>query len=155
MTLVPTLEELFAAADFVSLHNRLEPATRNLIGERHFRLMKPGAYFVNVARGEIVDQAVLARALRERWFAGAGLDVFEHEPLPLDDPLLALDNVILTPHWLPATRDAARLAVLAMVEGMLRAATGLVPANVVNPAVLDRPGFRAKLARFRANAAGG
>ncbi len=65
--------------------------------------MKPHAYFINVARGEIVDQAALVRALRERWFAGAGLDVFEHEPLPLDDPLVALDNVILTPHWLPST----------------------------------------------------
>lgn len=153
VTLVPTLEAVFAGSDFVSLHNRLEPATRNLIGEKHLRLMKPEAYFVNVARGEIVDQVALARALRERWFAGAGLDVFEHEPLPLDDPLLGLDNVIVTPHWLPATRDAARLITTTVSKGMLRASRGLVPENVVNPAVLDRPGFQAKLARYRENEA--
>ncbi|MCB1489858.1 MAG: hypothetical protein KDJ88_20665 [Bauldia sp.] len=152
VTLVPTIEDVFAGSDFVSLHNRLDETTRNSIGERHFRLMKPGACFINVARGEIVDQVILATALRERWFAAAGLDVFEHEPLPLDDPLLALDNVILTPHWLPATRDAAHLATVAMSEGMLKAARGIVPDNIVNPDVLDRPGFQAKLARFRANA---
>jgi phosphoglycerate dehydrogenase-like enzyme len=151
VTLVSTLDELLATSDFVSLHNRLDASTRGMIGERDLRRLKPGAYFINVARGEIVDQAALARGLRERWFAGAGLDVFEHEPLGLDDPLLTLDNVILTPHWLPSTRDAARLTMTTMSKGMLRAAQGLVPDNVVNRDVLQRPGFRAKLARFREN----
>ncbi|CAN5251177.1 hypothetical protein BH10PSE9_BH10PSE9_23660 [soil metagenome] len=154
VTLVPLLDELLAASDFVSLHNRLDANTRGMIRERHLRLLKPTAYFINVARGEIVDQSALVRALRERWFAGAGLDVFEHEPLGLDDPLLALDNVILTPHWLPSTRDAARLTMTTMSNGMLRAARGLVPENVVNRDVLGRPGFLAKLARFGANQAG-
>ena len=71
------------------------------------------------------------------------------EPLPADDPLLTLDNVILTPHWSASTMDVWQATGAAMVEGMLRAARGLVPENVVNPEVLDHPGFVAKLARFR------
>ena len=100
---------------------------------------------------QIVDQAALADALRYRRIAGAGLDVFEHEPLPLGDPLLALDNVILTPHWLPSTRDAARLTMALIARGMLRAARGEIPETVVNAQVLDHPGFRAKLSRFHQN----
>ncbi|MCX5494055.1 NAD(P)-binding domain-containing protein [Kaistia dalseonensis] len=148
VALVPSIDDVFRQADFVSLHNRLDARTRNSIGARQLRLMKPTAYFINVARGEIVDQAALLQALREKWFAGAGLDVFEHEPLPKDDPLVALDNVILTPHWLPSTRDAARLTMTTMAEGIIRASEGLVPDNVVNRAVIERPGFQAKLARF-------
>lgn len=155
VTLVSSVEQVFRESDFVSLHCRLEPKTRGWIGERELRAMKPTAYFINVARGEIVQQEVLVRALRERWFAGAGLDVFEHEPLPADDPLLRLDNVILTPHWLPATRDAARLTMTEISNGLIRVSQGLVPDNVLNKAVLDRPGFRAKLARFAVNGRSG
>ena len=146
--LVGSLDEVFARSDYVSLHNRLDASTRGLIQDRHFRLMKPKAYFINVARGEITDQAALIAALKERRIAGAGLDVFEHEPVPLDDPILSAPNVILTPHWLPSTHDAARLTMATIAEGMLRAAKGLVPENVVNPDVLGRAGFQAKLARF-------
>ena len=146
--LVPTLDEIFRESDFVSLHNRLEPATRQMIGERELRLMKPTAYLINVARGEIIQEPVLVRALRERWFAGAGLDVFEHEPLPKDHPLVSLDNVILTPHWLPSTHRCARLTMTQIVEGMLLAAQGQLPNNIVNKAVIDRPSFKAKLARL-------
>jgi phosphoglycerate dehydrogenase-like enzyme len=148
VTLVPTLDEVFRESDFVSLHNRLEPRTRGMIGERQLRLMKPTAYFINVARGELVEQEVLVRALRERWFAGAGLDVFEHEPLPQDDPLVGLDNVILTPHWLPSTRRCGRLTMSEIAQGMLRSAHGLLPSNILNRAVIGRPGFQTKLARF-------
>lgn len=151
VALVARLDDLLSAADFVSLHNRLDATTRGMIGERELRLLKPHACLINVARGEIVDQAALVRALRERWFSAAGLDVFEQEPLPLADPLLALDNVILTPHWLPSTRDAARLTMTGISKGMLAAARGRVPDNVVNRDVLDRPGFREKLARFAEN----
>jgi phosphoglycerate dehydrogenase-like enzyme len=149
--LVPTLAALLAAADFVSLHNRLDETTRGLIAAPELALMKPTACFINVARGEIVDQQALAEALRAGRIAGAGLDVFAHEPLPLSDPHLAHETVILTPHWLPSTRDAARLTMTLIARGMLRAARGLIPENVVNPEVLDRPGFRAKLARFADN----
>jgi phosphoglycerate dehydrogenase-like enzyme len=89
--------------------------------------------------------------LRERRIACAGLDVFETELLPRDDPLLGLDNVIVTPHWLASTTDVWQATGRAMVEGMLRAASGNVPADVVNREVLSRPGFKAKLARFSAN----
>ena len=149
--LVPTLAALLREADFLSLHNRLDASTRGLIGAAELALLKPGACFINVARGEIVDQPALVAALRDKRIAAAGLDVFEHEPLPPDDPLLALDNVILTPHWLPSTRDAARLTMTLIARGMLRAAQGEIPENVVNAAVLDRPGFLDKLARFADN----
>jgi phosphoglycerate dehydrogenase-like enzyme len=148
VSLVPTLDELLRESDFVSLHCRLEDHTRGMIGEQEFRMMKPTAYFINVARGELVQQDVLVRCLRERWIAGAALDVFEEEPLFANDPLIGLDNVILTPHWLPATRQAWRATITSIAEGMLRAAKGQIPDHVLNRAVLERPAFRAKLARF-------
>jgi phosphoglycerate dehydrogenase-like enzyme len=146
-----SLEKLLRESDFVSLHCRLTPETRRMIATAQLALMKPTAYFINVARGELVDQSALVVALRERRIAGAGLDVYEAEPLPADDPLLSLDNVIITPHWLPATTDIWRATGRAMAEGMLRAAQGELPANVVNVEVLERPGFRAKLTRFTEN----
>ncbi|HEY7313931.1 MAG TPA: NAD(P)-dependent oxidoreductase [Gemmataceae bacterium] len=146
-----TLEETLREADFVSLHCRLTGATRRMIGSREFALMKRGVYFVNVARGELVDEDALVKALRSGHVAGAGLDVFEHEPLPRDHPLLELDNVIVTPHWSASTTDVWRATSRAMIEGMMRASQGLVPENVVNTAVLERPGFRAKLVRFAEN----
>ncbi|MCO5083145.1 MAG: hypothetical protein M9955_16000 [Rhizobiaceae bacterium] len=151
VTLAASLDELFARSDFVSLHNRLDASTRGAIGMEHFRRMKPSACFINVARGEIVREAEMIEALRNGIIAGAGLDVFEHEPIPADHPLTAFENVILTPHWLPSTRDAARLTMATMSNGIIRAAQGLVPENVVNRDVLDRPGFLAKLARFAVN----
>jgi phosphoglycerate dehydrogenase-like enzyme len=151
VTLVASLDELLERSDFVSLHNRLDASTRGTIGTEHFARMKRGAYFINVARGEIVREPELIEALRDGVIAGAGLDVFEHEPIPANHPLTEFENVILTPHWLPSTRDAARLTMVTMSNGILRAAQGLVPDNVVNPQVLDRPGFQAKLARFASN----
>src|SRR5262249_33628118 len=91
-----TLDDGFREADFVSVHSHLTPEKHRMIRAEHLRLMKPTAYFVNVARGELVDQTALVETLRERHIAGAALDVFEHEPLPADDPLTKLDNVILT-----------------------------------------------------------
>jgi phosphoglycerate dehydrogenase-like enzyme len=146
-----SLEELLREADFVSLHCRLSEQTRHLLGRPQLALLKPSAYLINVARGKLIDQAALVDALRTRAIAGAGLDVFEVEPPPADDPLLSLDNVIVTPHWLASTSDVWRATGRAMAEGMLRAATGQVPEHIVNREVLDRPGFRAKLARFAEN----
>jgi phosphoglycerate dehydrogenase-like enzyme len=146
-----SLESVLRESDFVSLHCRLSGATRRVIGPAQLALLKPTAYLINVGRGELVDQPALVSALRERRLAGAGLDVFEVEPLPLGDPLLALDNVILTPHWLASTRDIWFATGKAMAEGMLRAARGECPENVVNPEVLDRPAFGQKLARFCEN----
>ncbi len=146
-----TLDELLRDSDFVSLHCRLTPQTRRLLGRDQFAGMKPTAYLVNVARGELVDQEALVEALRNGTVAGAGLDVFSPEPLPAGHPLLELPNVIVTPHWLASTSDVWRATGRAMALGMLRAATGEIPADVVNRDVLDRPGFRAKLARYHEN----
>jgi phosphoglycerate dehydrogenase-like enzyme len=146
-----SLENLLRQSDFVSLHCRLTPQTRRLIGAAQLNFMKSTAYFINVARGELVDQSALVAALRDRRIAGAALDVFEVEPLPAGDPLLELDNVILTPHWLPASTDVWKATGLAMAQGMLRAARGEVPDHVVNAEVLNRPGFRTKLERFVEN----
>ena len=151
ISLVPSLDQLLERADFVSLHNRLDATTRGMIGAAEFRRMKPGAYFINVARGEIVDQHALIDALTSGRLAGAGLDVFDHEPIPADHPLTTFDNVILTPHWGPSTRDAARLTMASVATGIVRAAQGLVPNNVVNPEVLEHPGFLKKLERFAVN----
>lgn len=148
VALIKTLDALLQQSDYVSLHGRLTAATHGLIGERELGLMKPSAFFINVARGEMVDQAALVRCLRERRIAGAGLDVFEQEPLDKNDPLLALDNVILTPHWLCTTQEAIRSTVGAIFKGMLQVADGRLPENILNPAVVDRPGFQAKLRRY-------
>lgn len=150
VTLV-TLDELLTASDHVSLHCRLSGATRGLIGRRELAMMKPTAYFINVGRGELVDQDALVQALRARRIAGAGLDVFRREPPAPDDPILSLDNVIVTPHWLCSTSDVWRSTGRVMIEGMMRISRGAIPEDVVNRQVLDRPGFRRKLERFASN----
>jgi phosphoglycerate dehydrogenase-like enzyme len=146
-----SLEEVLRESDFLSLHCRLTETTRGLIGAAELSVMKPSACFINVGRGELVDHCALTEALRDRRIAAAALDVFEAEPLSLDDPVLALDNVILTPHWSASTTDVWQATGRTMVEGMLRAATGQVPENVVNPEVCDRAWFGEKLARFQEN----
>jgi phosphoglycerate dehydrogenase-like enzyme len=147
-----SLERLIQEADFVSVHSNLTKEKHKMIRADHLALMKPTAYFINVARGELVDQVALTRCLQERRIAGAGLDVYEHEPLPVSDPLVALDNVILTPHWSPATVDVKVLCGQAIFGGIKRVACGELPDNILNPEVIVRPGFRRKLARFAANA---
>ena len=143
--------------NFPLIQNRLKGLMQNtgFVNTRLLAVMKPSAFLINVARGELFDEKVLIRALREKWFAGAGLDVFETEPLPLSSPLLELDNVILTPHWLPSTHRAARATWDLITRNVFRVARGMAPQNVVNPEVLVHPGFRAKLARFASNAQAG
>jgi phosphoglycerate dehydrogenase-like enzyme len=91
-------DELFQRADFLSVHLQLSPRTRGLIGARQLALMKKSSNLINTSRGPIIDEAALLAALRDKRIAGAGLDVFDVEPLPLDHPLRKLDNVVLTPH---------------------------------------------------------
>ncbi len=146
-----SLETLMRDSDVISVHSNLTPDKHHMIRAEHLALMKPTAYFVNVARGALVDQAALVKVLQERRIAGAGLDVFEVEPLPANDPLIALDNVVLTPHFSPATSDVWIAGGLQMSKCILQAARGIVPNNVINNTVLDRPGFQAKLARFVEN----
>jgi phosphoglycerate dehydrogenase-like enzyme len=92
------LDELLTRADFVSLHCALNQDTYHLIGERELRLMRKDAILVNVSRGALVDERALYRALREGWIARAALDVTEEEPIAPDNPLLTLDNIVITPH---------------------------------------------------------
>jgi len=91
-------DDLFRRADVVTIHLILSPRSRGLVGARELSLMKPSAYLINTSRGSVVDEAALVAALRERKIAGAGLDVFDTEPLPVDHPIRKLDNVVLTPH---------------------------------------------------------
>jgi phosphoglycerate dehydrogenase-like enzyme len=145
------LDEILREADFLSIHCRLTEETRGLLGAAQLGVLKRTAQVINVARGEVIDQEALVDALRERRIAGAGLDVFAVEPMPADDPLLKLDNVIVTPHWNASTTDVWQATGRAMAVGMLRVATGQVPDHVVNRDVLDQPEFQRKLARFAEN----
>lgn len=118
------LDALLRASDIVSIHATLSPQTRGLIDARRIALMKPTAYLINTARGAIVDEEALVEALEQRRIAGAGLDVFEQEPLPAGHPLTRLDNVVLTPHlgWptdeaYAGFADAAADVLLAYLEG--------------------------------------
>ena len=103
---VPTMADVLRQADVVSLHLRSTPDTERIIGAQELALMKPTAIFVNTARGQLVDQQALYAALRDGHIAGAGLDVFEQEPIAPDDPLLTLPNVVLSPHTAGTTPEA-------------------------------------------------
>lgn len=131
ITMLSGLEELLSVADVISIHVPLAPDTRGLLGKAEFGKMKPGAILINVARGPIVDQDALVDALREGQIAGAGLDVFAVEPLPLDDPLLTLDNVVLTPHVAGATYETAERRAVAAAENVRRVARGDDPLYLV------------------------
>jgi D-3-phosphoglycerate dehydrogenase len=140
------LETLLGQADFVCVNCPLTPATRHLIGAAELRLMKPTAYLVNTARGPIVDEPALVDALESGAIAGAALDVFEAEPLPTTSPLLRLDNVVLAPHAIAWTDELFALNGSGACKNVLAVLRGSVPRHVVNPEVLERPGFQAKLA---------
>jgi phosphoglycerate dehydrogenase-like enzyme len=140
-----SLDDLFARSDVLAVNCPLTDSTRHLVNANRLALMKPSAYFINTARGPIVDQAALTAALQNGTIAGAGLDVFEVEPPGPDDPLLHLENVILTPHALCWTDQCFAGNGLADVRAVLDVRQGKAPVGVVNREVLDRPGFRAKL----------
>src|SRR6266550_3030625 len=126
-----TLDDLFRRADVVSVHVRQSPETLGLIGAEHFAMMKPGAIFINTARGGIVVEQDLVDTLQRQRIAGAGLDVFETEPLPSDSPLRLVPNVVLTPHAAGITREATE-AGLAMAIGNVLAFRAGAPVHVVN-----------------------
>jgi phosphoglycerate dehydrogenase-like enzyme len=142
------LETLLADSDVVVVACPLKPETHRLLDARRLSLMKPTAFLVNVARGAIVEQAALAEALRGGRLAGAGLDVFEREPIDPDDALLGLPNVVGAPHALGYTDEIFRGCVAAASEAIVAVAAGEVPSHVANPAVLESPRFQAKLRRF-------
>jgi D-3-phosphoglycerate dehydrogenase len=142
------LETLLRESDIVSIHCPLTPETRALVDAERLALMKPTAYLINTARGPIVDQRALTDALRERRIAGAGIDVFEQEPVDPADPLLTLDNVIVAPHALCFTDEVALGNGRSACRSILDVAAGRVPQNVVNRAALETPRFKEKLARY-------
>ncbi len=132
------LDALLAESDFVSLHLPLSADTRHLIGDRELRLMKRSAILINTARGPVLDQAALYRALVDGVILAAGLDVFEVEPVPGDEPLLALPNVVVLPHIASAS-VATRGRMAEMAAENLLAVLRRVPApHTVNPQVYDR-----------------
>jgi D-3-phosphoglycerate dehydrogenase len=112
------LDEIVREADIVSVHVPLNDATTNLIGEAQLAAMKPSAFVVNVARGGVVDERALFTALKEKRIAGAALDVFGQEPLPADDPLRSLDNVVLTPHLGASTVEAQHSVALEIADAV-------------------------------------
>lgn len=132
------LESLLARADVISLHLTLADGTRGLIGAREFGLMQSTALFINTARAALVDQEALLAALREGKIAGAALDVYHQEPIMPGDPLLALENVVFTPHSAGMTAESIINGQDMVVDNILLFLSGQ-PQYVVNPAVLHSP----------------
>ena len=127
-----TKDELFARSDILTIHVQLSARTRGLVGTRELRSMKPTAYLINTARGPIVDEAALVQALQTRTIAGAGLDVFDQEPLPSNHPLAVLDNTILVPHVGYVTREQYQVRYRDTVEDVA-AYFRREPLRVLNP----------------------
>jgi phosphoglycerate dehydrogenase-like enzyme len=134
-----SLESLLQESDFVVVLCALTESTRHLIDRERLRLMKPSAFLVNVARGPIVDQEALVEALNANWIQGAGLDVFEIEPIPAGDPLLDLESVIVTGHSLGWTDQCLRDCGLSALQSVIDVAEGRVPTHVLNRDALDHP----------------
>ncbi len=128
-----SLEELLRESDFISLHCPLNDETRGLIGERELKMMKKTSVLINSSRGPVVDQRALYRACSEGWIWGAGLDVFDEEPVPLDEPLLTLKNVTTLPHLGSATVKAREGMARKAAENLLAALEGRRPTDLVNP----------------------
>jgi len=128
-----SLDALLEQADFVCLTLPLTAATERLIGAREFALMKPGAIFINIARGKVIDEQALIDALQRNLIRGAGLDVFEREPLDAASPLLAMDQVVATPHMGSATEETRENMARCAVDNLIAAFDGQRPPNLVNP----------------------
>jgi glyoxylate reductase len=131
------LPELLREADFVSIHSPLKPETRHQIGKRELALMKPTAFLINTARGAVIDEAALARALKRGQIAGAGLDVFEHEP-QVTTALLQMKNVVTTPHLGSAVTEVREQMAHIVVDNIEALLAGKLPPNCVNPEARDQ-----------------
>jgi lactate dehydrogenase-like 2-hydroxyacid dehydrogenase len=127
-------ETLLQKSDFISLHVPLIPETRHLIGEEQLKMMKKTAILINSSRGPVVDEKALAKALKEKWIFGAGLDVYENEP-EITKELLELDNVVLQPHSASATTDSRTGMAIMAAENMIAGLKGEKPPNCVNPEI--------------------
>ena len=148
-----SLNEVFERSDYLCVNCPLTEQTHAIVDAPHLALMKPTAYLINTARGPIVDQAALTRALSEGRIAGAGLDVFEQEPSSADDPIFHLDNVITTPHSLCWTDQCFAGIGAADVKAVLDVLAGRVPEGIVNRSITENGRWMAKLEkRSSANA---
>ncbi|MCS7111418.1 MAG: glyoxylate reductase [Ignisphaera sp.] len=138
------LDTLLSEADIVSIHVPLTTQTLHLLNEDRLKKMKKGAILINTARGAVVDTNALVKALREGWIAGAGLDVFEQEPLPMNHPLTAFKNVVLVPHIGSATYESRHAMAELVAENLVAFYEGREPPTLVNREVLrvKPPGFR-------------
>jgi D-3-phosphoglycerate dehydrogenase len=134
ITVVDSLDALLPQIDFLTLHTPLMPETHHLIGERQFRLMKPGSFLINVSRGPVVDEAALIRALQNGHLAGAGLDVFDPEPPMPDNPLLRMTNVVVTPHVASNTDKGYWRMSQSAVDQVLQVLAGERPSFLIDPA---------------------
>jgi glyoxylate reductase len=130
------LDTLLKQSDFVSIHVPLMKETQHLISEQRLRLMKKTAYFINNSRGPVVDEKALYKALKEGWIAGAGLDVFEQEPIPVDSPLLKMDNVVVAPHISSASLETRSRMAEMVAENLVSFFEGKKPPNLINPDVM-------------------
>jgi glyoxylate reductase len=130
-------EDLLRDADFVSLHPQLTPETRHLMSDRQFALMKPTAFVINTSRGPIIDEAALIRALKDKKIAGAGLDVYEHEP-DVSPELVAMPNVVLTPHLGSAVLALREGMANVVVDNTIALIEGRRPTSCLNPEVLKK-----------------
>jgi D-3-phosphoglycerate dehydrogenase len=147
------LQTLLRTSDVVVVNCPLTEETRHLLNAERLALLKPTAFLISTARGPIVDQAALTEALRERRIRGAALDVYEQEPVDPADPILAFDNVIVTPHGICWTDEWVLLSGRSCIESMLAVAIGREPRYVVNRAVLGTAAFQEKLRRYADQAA--
>ena len=143
------LKTLFKESDFIAVNCPLTDGTEGMVNAECFSVMKPTAYIINTARGPIINEADLIAALEDGKIAGAGLDVFEQEPLPKDSPLIGMENVLLAPHGLAWTDDLYRGLGVEVCENALTVLRGEVPQYTVNKEVSDRSGFKAKLASLK------
>jgi D-3-phosphoglycerate dehydrogenase len=135
------LDDLLRRSDYVTLHCPSNDATRKTLNERTLGLMKPSAWVFNTARGDLIDEAALYQALVEKRIAGAGLDTFEVEPTPPDNPILKLDNVIVTPHAAGFSDEAVRSGQRMGARVMASMLAGQFPENICNPEVRGRTRF--------------
>ncbi len=133
---VTEIPEILAASDFVTLHVPSMPETKGMIGEAQLRMMRPSAFLINCARGPIVDEGALVKALKEGIIAGAGLDVYDPEPPQADNPLFRLPNVILTPHSAALTAECVARMALHAAQAIVDVLEGRRPEGIINPEVL-------------------
>jgi phosphoglycerate dehydrogenase-like enzyme len=127
------LDDLLRTADIVTLHVPLNRQTKGLISDREFGLMKPTAILINACRGPVVDEAALIRALKAQKIMAAGLDVLEEEPTPADNPLLDMDNVLVTPHLAAFAQESFEKSRAFAIQNAARVAGGEAPESVVEP----------------------